>query len=298
MATFAKATFSTAGYAAFRPSYPPKLFQTVLAYHSGPKSLALDLGCGHGLVSRALAPQFSAVIGTDPSTPMVKQASASSTAPEFKNVVFRVGSAEDLGEFEDGSLDVVVAGQAAHWFNYNKVWLEIAKKVRKGGTLAFWGYKDNYFVEYPRATAVLDDYCYGEGDDKMGKYWEQPGRNILRDLYGDIQPPENEWTDVKRIEYQPNTEGKESGEGEVLMESKMKLGEMEGYVRTFSAYHTWMADHEGVEAKKDGGEGDVVDGMFEKMLEVEPDWRAKGEQWRDIEVENEWGSVILLARKK
>jgi hypothetical protein len=59
-----------------------------------------------------------------------------------------------------------------------------------------------------------------------------------------------------------------------------------------------MAEHPQQKARKDGGEGDIVDEMFEKMLEVEPEWKKQGENWRDIPVENEWGSVILLARKK
>jgi hypothetical protein len=37
--------------------------------------------------------------------------------------------------------------------------------------------------------------------------------------------------------------------------------------------------------------------MFDKMLEAEPEWKEAGEGWRDVEVENEWGSVILLARR-
>ncbi|KAH6666271.1 putative Trans-aconitate 3-methyltransferase [Halenospora varia] len=284
MATFAKATFNAVSYAAFRPSYPPQVFKTVLSYHRGPSSLLLDLGCGHGLISRELAPSFTSIIGTDPSPTMITQAK-SSTPSSLQNVSFREASAEDLSFIEDGSLDMVVAGQAAHWFDYGKVWPELGRKVRRGGTLAFWGYKDNIFVDYPKATKILDEYCYGP--NTMGPFWEQPGRQILRDKYHDI-----------RLEYEPGTDGPNSGVGELLMHKKTNLGGMEGYARTFSSYHNWMAAHPEEKARKDGGEGDIVDVMFDKMLEVEPDWRAKGENWRDVDVENEWGSVILLARKK
>ncbi len=53
-----------------------------------------------------------------------------------------------------------------------------------------------------------------------------------------------------------------------------------------------------MKSRKDGGEGDVVDEMFDEMREVEPEWKAAGEGWRDVELENEWGSVILMARRK
>jgi SAM-dependent methyltransferase len=217
---------------------------------------------------------------------MITQAQSSST--EYKNITFAVGSAEDLSEVEDGTLDMVVAGQAAHWFDYNKVWPEINKKMRKGGTLAFWGYKDNVFVDSPVATKILDEYCYGP--TTMGPYWEKTGRNLLRNLYREIMPPESEWEDIQRVEYEPGTQGKGSGKGDLLMEKRLKLGEMEGYARTFSSYHNWKAANEG---KKD-----LVDSMFEEMREKEPKWNEQGENWRDFEVEIEWGSIILLARKK
>ncbi|CZR62646.1 related to trans-aconitate 3-methyltransferase [Phialocephala subalpina] len=283
-----KAGFNALSYAAFRPTYPPQVFKTVLTYHRGPSNRLLDLGCGHGLISRELSPHFTRVLATDPSSSMITQASNTTSKDKYPNIEFRQASAEDLGFVKDGELDMVVAGQAAHWFDYGKVWPELGRKVRRGGTVAFWGYKDNIFVDYPVATRLLDYYCYGE--KTMGPYWEQPGRQILRDKYKDIIPPSGEWEDVERVAYEPGTKGKGSGEGELLMKSRLKLGEVEGYLRTFSAYHNWKAEN--------GGESDIVDVMFEEMVEQEPEWKKAGERWRDFEVENEWGSVILMARKK
>ncbi|TVY13335.1 Trans-aconitate 3-methyltransferase [Lachnellula arida] len=273
MATFAKTFFNALSYAAFRPTYPPALYKTILAYHNGPSNTLLDLGCGHGLISRSLSPHFTSILATDPSASMITQAKSSST--QYPNIQFRQASAENLDFIEDGSLDMVVAGQAAHWFDYSKVWPELGRKLREGGTLAFWGYKDNIFVDYPAATRIFDEYCYGE--HTMGPFWEQPGRRILRDLYRDIVPPGDEWEGVQRVEYEPGLEGKGKGKGrgEVLMSRRLKLGEVEGM---------------------GGRERDIADVMFEKMLEVEPEWKARGEAWRDFEVENEWGSVILMAR--
>jgi hypothetical protein len=295
MATFGKAGFNAVSYAAFRPSYPAQLFKTVLSYHRGASTTLLDLGAGHGLISRELSSSFTHVICTDPSESMINQAKAS-TPQSFSNISFHQGSAENLSFVDDGTLDMVVAGQAAHWFDYSKVWPQLALKVRPGGTLAFWGYKDNIFVDYPGATKVLDEYCYG--DHTLGPYWEQPGRSILRDKFINIVPPSADWSEVTRHEYEPGTRGKGSGIGKLLMQKRLKLGEMEGYVRTFSAFHNWAVDHPEKKAKKDGGDGDIVDEMFDKMVEVEPEWAAKGDNWRDFELENEWGSAILLARKK
>lgn len=224
---------------------------------------------------------------------MIAQAKSSTTD---QNIRFRQGFAEDLHDVDDGTLDCVVAGQAAHWFDFGKVWPVLGKKLRKGGTVAWFGYKDNLFVDFPAASKVLDHYCYGPGDNLMGQYWEQPGRNILRERYNEIVPPDELFEDTNRVEYEPELNGKRSGKGDVLMAKTLKLGEMEGYARTFSAYVNWCEAHPERRPLKDGGKGDVVDEMFEKMLEAQPEW--KKENWRDIEVECEWGSVILMARRK
>lgn len=271
-------------------------FEQVLNYHRGPKGLCVDLGCGHGSVTRELSSYFSKVVGIDPSEPMVKKA-ISSTKQE--NVAFRQGNAEDLDSFGDGSIDMVISSQAAHWFDYSKVWPMLKRKLRTGGTLAFLGYKENVFVDHPRATEVLNRYSYDPEVNLMGPHWEQPGRDILRDKYRTIIPSEADFEDITRLEYEPGTQGPEIGSvGERIMYKTMKLGEMEGYARTFSAYYRWHAAHPNQKAKAEGGQGDVVDEMFEKLLDVEPEWKILGAEWRDIEVASEWGSVILLARKK
>jgi trans-aconitate 3-methyltransferase len=64
-------------------------------------------------------------------------AQAQSSTPSNSNIIFKQGSAEDLSDVDDGSLDMVVVGQAAHWFDFSKVLPELKKKVRLGGTLAF-----------------------------------------------------------------------------------------------------------------------------------------------------------------
>lgn len=171
--------------------------------------------------------------------------------------------------------------------------------MRKGGTLAFFGYKDHSFVDYPKATKILDHYCYGPGKNLLGMYWEQPGRNILRDRYRDIVPPESEWESVERLEYEPGLNGPNTGTlGERLMHKRLTLGELEGYGRTFSSFHAWQEVFPEKKSRSEGGPGDVIDEMFDVMREAELDWKKEGEDWREKVVEVEWGSVILMARKK
>ena len=237
---------------------------------------------------------FSQVIGTDPSDGMIEQAQTSTSRAEYPNVTFRKSAAESLAFLEDESVDLVVAGQAAHWFDQIKLWPEMKRILRKGGTVAFWGYKDHVYVEYPKATKILDECCYG--DNALGPYWTQPGRFIVQNKLRDLQPPVSDWDDIQRTEYEPGTEGPRSGEGTMFLNKRMKLGESMAYVRTWSSFSAWQ-DKFQKKKRDDGGEGDIVDDVFEEMRSAEPDWRRDGE-WKEKEVEIEWGSGLLLARRK
>ncbi|KAI2621449.1 S-adenosyl-L-methionine-dependent methyltransferase [Hypomontagnella submonticulosa] len=299
MATFARQTFSAKAYAAFRPSYPPSLFRTVLNYHKLPQpgGTLLDLGCGHGLIARSLRPHFKSVIAIDPSAGMIAQAQQTTTDPE---ITFRQGGAEDLSFLSDGAVDMAVAGQAAHWFDYDKVWPNLARVVRPGGTVAFWGYKDNVLLGAEQATKIMEQFVYGFGEvapgiEGMGPYWEQPGRNILRDLLRSVQPPDTDWTEITRLEHEPGEDGTEEAR---WLTKKMKLGEVEGYLKTFSCYNGWKEAYPEIKSRADGGDGDILDTMWDRMVDAVPEWKAMGDRWREAEVVNDWGTYILMARRR
>ena len=73
---------------------------------------------------------------------MIRQAETSLPKEDGLHFSFRKAYAENLSFLENESVDLVVAGQAAHWFDYPRLWPEMKRVVKKGGTLAFWGYKD------------------------------------------------------------------------------------------------------------------------------------------------------------
>jgi SAM-dependent methyltransferase len=311
MAAFSAATFSSARYATFRPTYPATLFtQHLLPYHQGPRNLLLDLGCGPGTVSRPLSAHFQRTIGTDPSENMLTTARELTPAAEYPFVTYRQANAEKLDFLKDGEVDLAVAAQAAHWFDHPAWWKEMARVVRKGGTVAVIGYKDFLIPKYPRASRVLREYTYGK--DKLGPYWSQPGRSYVENRLRVIRPPEKEWEEVRRWEYEPPWEapageeedkvrkeveeddGKEGfgmlvNRGEGLMRKTLGIYELEMYIRTWSCTHAWKEKFPEIKRRAEGGEGDVVDEMMEKMREAEG-WGAE-----DRAVEIAWGHGIIFA---
>ncbi|KAJ2975485.1 hypothetical protein NUW58_g8342 [Xylaria curta] len=64
----------------------------------------------------------------------------------------------------------------------------------------------------------------------------------------------------------------------------MKLGEVEAYTRTFSCYSGWKDAHPEVKSRAEGGDGDVIDVMWDQMVDSIPEWKAMGERWRETEV--------------
>jgi SAM-dependent methyltransferase len=295
MTTFAKSTFSAASYAAWRPTYPPALYNHLLAFHRGPKNAILDIGTGHGLAASKLAPHFKRVIATDPSPGMVAQAQKllSNLEGGPKDVTVVQAFAEDLTSAvpEPGTIDMATAAQAAHWFDFPKAWPSIARALRKDGTLAIWTYRDHVYVNYPRATEIAHKWMYGTEPQHFGPYWE-PGRKFVRGNYRDIKIPADLFEDETRIEYEPGTKGPGSGTGEVLVRRKMTVAESMEYFRTFSSVHNWQEKNGNPKARKDGGDGDAIDHLYDEIREAEG-WKND-----DMELEIEWGSAIVMARKK
>lgn len=69
------------------------------------------------------------------------------------------------------------------------------------------------------------------------------------------------------------------------------------YIRTWSAVHAWREKYPEMKKRQEGGKGDIVDEMFDAMITAEPDWN-RAERWQEKLVLIEWGSGIVLARKR
>lgn len=226
---------------------------------------------------------------------MIEQAKSLATA-ENKNVEFIQSPAESLPFLGDQSVDLVVSGEAAHWFDYPRLFAELNRVMKPGGTIAFWCYANTVFVDYPKASAILHHYDVGEGPDLLGSYGVQPGHSRLRDILRSFKPPPEDWADLERLEYFPSVQGPGSGEGVKLMHKRATLGQTLEYTRTWSSYHRWRESHPDRKRRGDGGPGDVVDEMFDKMVAAEKDWRDTESPLEKV-VDIEWSSALVLARK-
>jgi SAM-dependent methyltransferase len=97
-------------YAAYRPAYPSEAIDAVFAGLGDPESLVVaDIGSGTGISSRMFAERGAHVIGIEPNAEMRNNARVA------ENVEYHEGTGEATA-LPTGSVDIVVACQAFHWF--------------------------------------------------------------------------------------------------------------------------------------------------------------------------------------
>jgi ubiquinone/menaquinone biosynthesis C-methylase UbiE len=95
----------------------------------------LDVACGPGIISAALAPRAREVVAFDLTPEMLTKARRRCADAGLSNVRFQEGSAPDL-PFPDGSFDVVVTRLSIHHFQTPQQPLaEMTRVLKPGGTL-------------------------------------------------------------------------------------------------------------------------------------------------------------------
>lgn len=153
-------------YQAFRPGYPPALFEWLASVARG-RERAVDLGCGTGQASVALADHFDEVIAVDPSAEQIAH------AQPHARVSYRVAPAEATG-LPASSADLVIAAQALHWFDPERLHPELARIARPGAPFA----------------ALTYDLC------RLGSPVDEVVERLYRGILGPYWPPERAHVDA------------------------------------------------------------------------------------------------------
>ncbi len=138
-------------YARHRPSYPAAAIG-LLAERCGlaPGAVVADLGSGTGILTELLLQSGADVFAVEPNDGMRRAAEARlAHYPRFRSVK---GSAEST-TLAAASVDLLVAGQAFHWFDPQRARAEAQRVLRPGGCGALlWNERP------PEATPFLADY--------------------------------------------------------------------------------------------------------------------------------------------
>lgn len=162
-----------ARYAAYRPTYPPALIDYLRGVTQG--DTAWDIGCGSGQLTMALAEKFDRVIATDPAPAQLAE------APAHPHVEYRPRPAED-SQLAPGSIDLAVAAQAAHWFEWPRFIAEVTRVTHAGSVVALIGYAN------PELAGEIGREVTTFIEDIAGPYWPA-GRAHINNRYRDLILP-------------------------------------------------------------------------------------------------------------
>ncbi|XP_071449871.1 putative methyltransferase DDB_G0268948 isoform X1 [Hetaerina americana] len=218
-------------YSKFRPKTPDALVQRIVAYVSekipGPLEVAVDVGCGSGQSTEALAPYFSKVLGVDASETAINEANKK---VKISNVTYGTSAAEKLN-FQDNSVTLVTAGQACHWFNLPAFYEEVKRILIPGGTLALYGYqlpRPMYRGPTAKDLSPIIDKFYG---DTLGSYVQQGSRECYIGMYS------NEKYQI------PLATRPLQRDDSVYLEQKGTLADLIGYVSSWSAFQYYLREN-------------------------------------------------------
>jgi SAM-dependent methyltransferase len=200
-----------AQYSAFRPSYPPALFD-YLAQLCRERQKAWDCACGNGQAALAIAERFESVIATDASPQQL------AAAPANAKVTYRVARAEDSG-IESSSVDLVTVAQALHWFDLDSFYGEVQRVLKPSGVVAAWTY-GTLHVEGDGVDGLVQEFYR----DIVGPYWP-PERKLVEDGYRGLAFP---FAAVSPPHFN--------------MEERWERAHLLGYLRTWSATGRYVED--------------------------------------------------------
>jgi SAM-dependent methyltransferase len=179
-------------YALYRPSYPAELLTAITAQMKSTR-MAVDVGCGTGQLSVSLSGYFDQVIAVDSSEGQLQNARL------LNNVEYRMGSAEKL-PVASQSADLIVAAQAAHWFDLEAFYFECQRVARADAVIALVGYGLPVLSGIPNSL-FQKTYWQDLADD-----WPVARRHVesgYSDLYFPFEQIEvNEFTNTKQVNMQ------------------------------------------------------------------------------------------------
>lgn len=142
-------------YARHRPRYPDELFAW-LASLVPARALAWDAGTGSGQVAIALAAHFDGVIATDASGDQIAHATP------HARVEYRT-EPSDRVSLSDGTVDLITAGAAAHWFELDGFYREARRAGKRGAVIALFSYgpRDIADAVHPLVHRFQEDVLRG-----------------------------------------------------------------------------------------------------------------------------------------
>ena len=168
-------------YARYRPGYPAQMMD-LLAAECGlvPGWAVADVGSGTGLLGELFLKRGNRVFGVEPNAQM--RGAAERLLARYAGFTSVAGSAEatTLG---DGSVDLVAAGQALHWFDAAAARAEFARILR-GERWAVFAWNARKGGAAP-LSAAYEELLRAHGTDYLEVGRHEGGAGAVAEFFGD-----------------------------------------------------------------------------------------------------------------
>ncbi|KAM5347579.1 hypothetical protein ACJ41O_007403 [Fusarium nematophilum] len=287
-------------YAQSRLDYHHTVYSAVINQHTstgGKLDTLVDVGCGPGIAARALAPRFVHAFGLDHSNGMIESArKLGGVTSTSEPVRFEVSSAEELGSnlsppIPEGSVDLITAATAAHWFDMDVFWARAAKMLKPGGSIAIWVCGDvRAHPSNPNADA-LQAAIERNREEYLNAFY-LPGNRMSLDQYADLPLPWDLAQPVAELDqstfYRREWKG---GEDFFAVRPEMDMDGVEKLMATTSPVTRWREAHpDAVGTEKDVAR--VLRREIEELL------RSAGVEAGKEKLLGETTGALLIVKKK
>jgi ubiquinone/menaquinone biosynthesis C-methylase UbiE len=171
-----------------RPGYPAEAVRWMLGEEP---RIVLELGAGTGKLTAEMVALGHAVFAVEPDAAMLEVLER-----EVPDASAKQASAEEIPA-NDNSVDVVVVGQAFHWFDHERALPEIARILKPEGEIALVWNSPNLRIPWVRRLCdlighqdqdtsstqhLVDSPLFGFVEEKSFKSWQDVNRETIIDL--------------------------------------------------------------------------------------------------------------------
>jgi SAM-dependent methyltransferase len=149
--------------------------------------VAVDVGAGTGLLTRALARKVPQVVAVEPDHRMAAVLRARASDEQFSGIEVAQGRGESI-PLPDASADGVFASSSWHWLDPERAPREIARVLRDGGRLGvIWTSRDRS-TDWVREVESFRDRDREPADDR-DRQWPPHHREVglPTDLFGAVE---------------------------------------------------------------------------------------------------------------
>lgn len=168
-----------ADYVRYRPGYPAALTEHLRGRGwLGRSARVADVGAGTGLSSALFLDAGCVVYAVEPNAPM---RAAAAELLGGRDGFHAVDGRAEATTLASGSIDLVAAGTAFHWFDAAPTHAEFARILRPDGhVVLFWNVRrqDGFMREY---EAILRAHCRGYAEVESGRRADEP---VIRAFFG------------------------------------------------------------------------------------------------------------------